>query len=58
MLETLLHGLGYYHFDQIAAWTPAEVAWVDENLEGFHGRVSREGWVEQARQLAERSRDE
>jgi NADH-quinone oxidoreductase subunit E len=58
MLETLLHGLGYYHFDQIAAWTPAEVAWVDENLEGFHGRVSREGWVEQARQLAERGRYE
>ena len=52
VLETLLHSLGYYHFDQIAAWTPAEVAWVDENLEGFHGRVSREGWVEQARHLA------
>jgi NADH-quinone oxidoreductase subunit E len=52
-LEAMLHRLGYYHFDQIAAWTPEEVAWVDENLEGFHGRVTREGWVEQARQLAE-----
>jgi NADH-quinone oxidoreductase subunit E len=52
-LETLLHRLGIYHFDQIAAWTPEETAWVDGNLEGFHGRVSREGWVEQARQLAE-----
>ena len=29
------------------------MAWVDENLEGFHGRVTREGWVEQARELAE-----
>ena len=38
-LEALLHWLGFYHFDQIAAWTPEEVAWVDENLEGFHGRV-------------------
>ncbi len=51
-LEALLHRLGYYHFDQIAAWTPAEVAWVDDNLEDFKGRVSREGWVEQARELA------
>lgn len=52
-LEDLLHRLGYWHFDQIAAWTPEEVAWVDENLEEFKGRVTREGWVEQARQLAE-----
>ena len=52
-LEALLHRLGVFHFDQIAAWTPEEVAWVDANLEGFRGRVTREGWVEQARQLAE-----
>lgn len=52
-LEALLNRLGYFHFDQIAAWTPEEVAWVDHNLEGFHGRVTRDGWVEQARQLAE-----
>ena len=52
-LEAMLHELGYFHFDQIAGWTPEEVAWVDENLEGFKGRVTREGWVEQARELAE-----
>jgi NADH-quinone oxidoreductase subunit E len=51
-LEALLHSLGFYHFDQIAAWTEAEVAWVDEHLEGFKGRVSRDGWVAQARKLA------
>ena len=51
-LEDLCHALGFYHFDQIAAWTPAEVAWVDDNLEGFKGRVSRDGWVAQARALA------
>lgn len=50
-LETLCHKLGFYHFDQIAAWTEAEVAWVDENLEGFKGRVVRDGWVAQARDL-------
>ncbi|PWK61066.1 NADH:ubiquinone oxidoreductase [Roseicyclus mahoneyensis] len=51
-LEQLCHRLGFYHFDQIAAWTPAEVAWVDENLEGFKGRVTRDTWVAQARVLA------
>ncbi len=51
-LEALLQRLGYYHFDQLAAWTETEVAWVDDNLEGFKGRVTREGWVVQARVLA------
>ncbi|MGL4309382.1 MAG: NADH-quinone oxidoreductase subunit E [Paracoccaceae bacterium] len=48
-LEALLHRLGFFHFDQIAAWTDEEIAWVDENLEGFKGRVTRENWVPQAR---------
>ncbi len=51
-LEQMLHQLGFFHYDQVAKWTPAEVAWVDENLEGFKGRVSRDGWVEQAKVLA------
>jgi len=52
-IETMLHGMGFYHFDQIAEWSAAEVAWVDENLEGFKGRVSRDDWVSQATLLAE-----
>jgi len=52
-LEAMLHRLGVFHFRQIADWTPEEVAWIDGNLEGFRGRVIREGWVEQARELAE-----
>jgi NADH-quinone oxidoreductase subunit E len=51
-LEKLLHSLGFFHFEQIASWTDAEVAWVDDNLEGFKGRVSRDNWVSQARELA------
>ncbi len=51
-LETLLHDLGIYHFDQIAGWGAAEIAWMDGNLKGFRGRVSRDGWVEQAKLLA------
>lgn len=50
-LEKLCNELGFWHFDQVAAWTPDEVAWVDENLKGFKGRVSRDNWVEQARVL-------
>ncbi|MGK7653375.1 NADH-quinone oxidoreductase subunit E [Roseovarius sp. B08] len=52
-LEKLLHSMGFYHFDQIAAWGPEEVAWVDQNLEGFKGRVSRDDWVAQAQTLAD-----
>jgi NADH-quinone oxidoreductase subunit E len=51
-LEILLHSLGVFHFDQIAAWTEAEIAWVDQNLEGFRGRVTRDAWVAQAKVLA------
>jgi NADH-quinone oxidoreductase subunit E len=51
-LEMLCHKLGFFHFDQIAAWTEAEIAWVDDNLEGFKGRVSRDKWVAQAKVLA------
>ena len=52
-LEQLLHEMGYFHFDQIAAWGPEEIAWIDENLQGFRGRVSRDDWVAQAKILAE-----
>jgi NADH-quinone oxidoreductase subunit E len=51
-LEAMLNSMGFYHFDQIARWTDKEVAWVDDNLEGFKGRVTRDGWVAQARILA------
>lgn len=51
-LEKMLHGMGFYHFDQIAGWGASELAWVDENLEGFKGRASRDEWVRQAKALA------
>ncbi|WP_235962447.1 NADH:ubiquinone oxidoreductase [Jannaschia marina] len=51
-LEKLCNALGFWHFDQIAGWTPAEIAWVDRNLEGFKGRVTRDEWVAQAKALA------
>lgn len=51
-IEKLCNELGFYHFDQIAGWSAAEVAWVNANLAGFKGRVSRDNWVEQAKLLA------
>ena len=51
-LEKLLHSLGFFHFDQVAAWTDNELAWVDQNLAGFKGRASRDEWVAQAKLLA------
>ena len=52
-LEKMLNSMGFFHFDQIASWGPDEVAWVDDNLTGFKGRVSRDDWVAQAKILAE-----
>jgi NADH-quinone oxidoreductase subunit E len=50
--EAMLHGLGVYRFGQIAGWGSAEIAWVEDNLEGFRGRIVREDWVGQAAVLA------
>ena len=50
-IEELLNELGIWHYDQIAAWTPENITWVDEHL-NFSGRITREGWVEQAGVLA------
>jgi NADH-quinone oxidoreductase subunit E len=52
-LEAMLNDMGFYHYDQIAKWGADEVAWVDQNLEGFKGRVSRDNWVAQAQDLSQ-----
>ncbi|MDC0736992.1 NADH-quinone oxidoreductase subunit E [Cognatishimia sp. SS12] len=51
-LEATLNELGFYHFDQIAAWGAEEIAWVDSRLK-FKGRIERDGWIEQAKILAD-----
>jgi len=50
-IESTLQSLGIYSFAQIAAWTPAERAWVDGYL-SFRGRIEREDWMKQADALA------
>jgi predicted flap endonuclease-1-like 5' DNA nuclease len=49
--EGRLHGLGIWHFDQVAAWTKENVEWVGGYL-AFPGRIEREDWVGQAKALA------
>jgi NADH-quinone oxidoreductase subunit E len=55
--ERVLHNLGFFHFDQIAAWTEEQIAWVDDHLK-FNGRIKREEWVKQAKLLAEGREEE
>ena len=57
-LEKLCHELGIFHFDQIAGWGAAEIAWMDGNLKGFRGRVSRDKWVAQAKIIVEAGLEE
>ncbi len=50
-LEKKLHEAGVTTFAQIAGWSDADIAEMDEKL-SFKGRIEREGWVEQAKKLA------
>lgn len=56
-LEKTLHGLGFFHFDQIANWTKDEVDWVDEHLR-FKGRIESEEWIPQCKLLADGDMDQ
>tara|TARA_R110001599_G_scaffold84574_3_gene227690 strand:- start:5993 stop:6586 length:594 start_codon:yes stop_codon:yes gene_type:complete len=51
-LNTLLNNLGVTRFDQIAGWKEAEIIEVDQYLENFAGRITRDAWIDQAKYLA------
>lgn len=51
-LEQTLNELGFYHFDQVSKWGADEIAWVDARLK-FKGRIERDGWIDQAKILAD-----
>lgn len=46
-----LHDLGVTTFAQIAAWTPEDIAAMDEKL-NFKGRIERDEWLKQAAEFA------
>ncbi len=50
-LEGILHGLGIFHFRQIAKFTKADVEWVSQHLAEFKGRIERDDWLRQATSL-------
>jgi predicted flap endonuclease-1-like 5' DNA nuclease len=49
-IESSLHALGVFHLAEIAGWTDADIERIDAHL-AFKGRIRRERWVEQAREL-------
>lgn len=54
VLQTKLNELGIVTYKQIAEFTEADIARVNESLD-FPGRIERERWVEQANALVEKS---
>jgi predicted flap endonuclease-1-like 5' DNA nuclease len=48
-MEKLVNSLGFYHFDQIASWSDADIAVVDAEMKTFKGRIIRDKWVAQAK---------
>lgn len=53
-LERKLHSLGIYTYRQIANFTKQDGEQVNDLIEFFPGRVERDNWVGQAKQLHER----
>ena len=53
-LAEKLQELGFTRFAQLAALSPAEVAWLDLKING-RGRIAREDWVGQASHLSRAS---
>ncbi|MEE9387484.1 MAG: 50S ribosomal protein L21 [Paracoccaceae bacterium] len=52
-LEKKLNAEGVTTFAQVAGWKKADVAAMDEKL-SFKGRIEREGWIAQAKELAKK----
>lgn len=49
-LESVLNGLGYRTYAQIAALTADQIAAIEDHV-GFKGRIERDGWIAQAKAL-------
>jgi predicted flap endonuclease-1-like 5' DNA nuclease len=51
VLERMLHRLGVSTYRQIARWSEREIDEIDARLPEFPGRIRRDAWVTQAREL-------
>ncbi|MCK5853743.1 MAG: hypothetical protein KAG56_00890 [Sulfurovaceae bacterium] len=56
VLEARLNDLGIYHFDQMVSWSSEEKAWIGINI-SFPGKVEREEWSRQAKELVASSNE-
>jgi predicted flap endonuclease-1-like 5' DNA nuclease len=52
-IQEKLHFLGIYTYEQISKLTPADIDTVTDIIEFFPGRIERDNWVDQAKQLAQ-----
>lgn len=50
-IERTLNDLGYCSYRQIANMTDDDIARIAARLRGFNGRIQRENWIDQARDL-------
>ncbi len=51
-MEAVLNERGVYQYAQLAAFTEADLAWLDQATGSFPGRAARDEWVAQAKALA------
>jgi large subunit ribosomal protein L21 len=51
VIEETLNGMGIFHFHQIAAFTEEDIEMVNDDI-SFPGRIEREEWISQAKELA------
>lgn len=51
VMEGVLNDKGIYLFRQLARLSEQEVAWVNDAIDAFPGRIHRDRWVEQAAEL-------
>ncbi|MAF30410.1 MAG: hypothetical protein CL820_11880 [Croceicoccus sp.] len=56
-LAELLGSMGISRYDQIAAWSDADVQEMDARMGRFAGRINRDDWRTQARYLASGDKD-
>jgi len=52
VLETKLNEIGIYKFEQVEDWSAEQIAEFDDLL-SFKGRIDRDNWLDQAKQLKE-----
>ncbi len=58
VFEATLNDLGVYHFQQIAAFGPTEIARINTELKEFKGRIEHDDWIGQAKELYLRKIDD